>query len=124
MKRRIHHFAAHATVVTTLLLSLPAHACEKLIAVKLSQTHLTFDLAEHAKDAMNAVEFYLPVSCAFHDTLKVGDNLISKNFRSGSFWIRGSVGVWSLTVVRKESPHSKGVPEPMNRERQSRPTKN
>ena len=78
-----------------------AQACEKEITVKLSQTHFTLDLWEHAKDAMNTVEFKLPVSCSFYDEVKVGDSLLTDKFRGGSLLVNGSIGNWNLDVIGK-----------------------
>jgi hypothetical protein len=72
-----------------------------ILKFKLKQSHITLDLAEHAKDAMNAIEFEMPVDKNFYDQINVGTEIIN-NFRTGSFIINGSFGKWKMTVVNKE----------------------
>ncbi len=76
-------------------------SCERLVTLKLSQSHFTLNVMEHTKDALNAVEFQLPVACRFYQKIQVGDDLLSKRFRAGSLLIRGSAGRWNLMVVDK-----------------------
>jgi len=77
----------------------------KVITVEMSQSHFTLDLGKHLKDAMNKVKFKIPVSCAFYDRVKIGDNLLKMggqdSFRWGSFLVEGSVGDWKIMVVAK-----------------------
>ena len=91
-------------LAVALLFATPAMAddCQKTITVELSQSHFTLDLWQHAKDAMNAVTFKLPVACSFYDKVKVGDELLDKNFRVGSLLVHGSIGDWHLQIVSKE----------------------
>lgn len=89
-------------VILLMILSTSAIAADKcMITVKLSQTHYTLDLWEHAKDAMNAVKFKLPVDCQFYNEVNIGDDLLTEDFRTGSLLINGSVGDWNLEVVDK-----------------------
>ena len=78
-----------------------AHECKQEITVKLSQSRISLDIWQHAKDGMNAVTFKLPVSCPFYTEVKIGDNLVSDNFRTGSLLVSGSLGKWKLVVVSK-----------------------
>lgn len=71
-----------------------------VIEFKLKQTHMTLDLLEHAKDAMNAITFEIPVDKPFYDSVKEGDEIIN-SFRTGSLIISGSFGNWKMTVNRK-----------------------
>lgn len=71
-----------------------------IIEFELKQSHLTLDLFEHAKDAMNAITFELPVDKTFYDSVEEGD-VIVKKFRSGSLIINGSFGNWKMTVHKK-----------------------
>jgi hypothetical protein len=77
----------------------------KVITVEMSQSHFSLDLGVHLKDAMNKIKFQIPVSCAFYDRVKIGDNLLKMNnkdsFRWGSFIVEGSVGDWKIVVVAK-----------------------
>ena len=72
-----------------------------ILKLKLKQSHMTLDLAEHAKDAMNAIEFEMPVDKKFYDEVSVGTEIVN-DFRTGSFVINGSFGKWKMTVVGKE----------------------
>ena len=71
-----------------------------IVEFELKQTHLTLDLFEHAKDAMNAITFELPVDKAFYDAVNYGDVIVDR-FRSGSLIMNGSFGKWKMTVKRK-----------------------
>ena len=75
--------------------------CEKLIRIKLSQTSYTLNVWKHIRNAINAVDLTLPVSCNFYDSVQVGDDLLKKKFRLGSFIVHGSAGIWNLEVVEK-----------------------
>lgn len=76
---------------------------EKSCSVKfdLYQDRVSLNPFQHMKDSMNKTEFSLDMPCAFTDNLKIGDNLIDKNFRVGSLIFRGSVGKWKLDVASK-----------------------
>ena len=71
-----------------------------VIEFKLKQTHFTLDLGQHAKDAMNAITFEIPVDKEFFDSVKEGDEIVDR-FRTGSFIISGSFGNWKMTVNKK-----------------------
>lgn len=79
----------------------PAPACEKVITVRLSQTSYTLNVWKHIRNYMNAVEFQLPVSCPFYDSVRVGDDLLRDKFRWGSLAVHGSFGTWNLQVIGK-----------------------
>lgn len=71
-----------------------------IVRLKLKQSRVSLSLTEHAKDAMNAVEFDMPVDKQFYDSVNVGSELVDK-FRSGSFIMNGSFSSWKVTVVGK-----------------------
>jgi hypothetical protein len=75
------------------------------IRVELRQKHSAFskDYFEKAiKDAMNKVQFEIPVDEDFYHKLRVGDKLLDK-FRDGSAFIEGSYGSWLITVKEKHT---------------------
>ena len=70
------------------------------VVLKIEQTHFTLDLGEHFKDSMNALEIPFPVDKEFYDSVDKG-SVIDDSFRSGSFWIKGSIGNWKISVIDK-----------------------
>jgi hypothetical protein len=74
---------------------------ERFLTIKLSQSRISLNPWKHAKDAMNATEIKLPVSEKFYNEVKVGDELMDKSFRWGSFITNGSTSSWSMKVVSK-----------------------
>ncbi len=71
-----------------------------ILSIELSQSHFTLDIAEHMKDAMNAIEFDIPVDKDFYDEVKIGDEILD-DFRMGSFIMNGSFGDWKMEVTHK-----------------------
>ena len=72
-----------------------------ILTLELSQSHFTLDLEEHMKDALNAIEFELPVDKELFDNVKVGTRIVD-DFRVGSLLLRGSLGSWDMKVTDKE----------------------
>ena len=70
------------------------------VILKIEQTHFTLDLKEHFKDSMNTLEIPFPVDKEFYDSVDKG-TVIDDSFRSGSFWMKGSVGNWEISVIDK-----------------------
>ncbi|WP_053984257.1 hypothetical protein [Niameybacter massiliensis] len=71
-----------------------------IVVIEVKQSHLSFDLSKHVKDAMNKVEIAIPVDEQFYDDVRKGDKL-SSDFRMGSLLTSGSVGSWDITVKDK-----------------------
>ena len=71
-----------------------------VLKLKLKQSHMSLDIGKHMKDAMNAIEFELPVDKELYHQVKVGSQIVD-NFRSGSLIINGDFGSWKMTVVSK-----------------------
>jgi hypothetical protein len=72
-----------------------------ILKIRLKQSHFSLSIKKHIKDAINAVEFELPVDKDFYDSVSVGTELVDK-FRFGSFVLYGSFGDWKMTVKEKE----------------------
>ncbi|MEA5138014.1 hypothetical protein [Arcicella rigui] len=72
-----------------------------ILKIRLKQSHFSLSIKKHIKDAVNAVEFELPVDKEFFDSVSEGTELVEK-FRFGSFFLYGSFGDWKMTVKGKE----------------------
>ena len=72
-----------------------------ILKLRLKQSRVSLDLFEHAKDAMNAIEFEIPVDKEFYNQVSVGDEIVD-NFRAGSFIINGYFGSWDMKIKGKE----------------------
>jgi hypothetical protein len=72
-----------------------------ILKLHLKQSHITLNVGKYIKDAMNAIDFELPVDKDFYDQVQVNTEIVDK-FRSGSLWIEGSFGNWKMTVTGKE----------------------
>ena len=72
-----------------------------ILKLHLKQSHITLHISKYIKDAMNAIDFEIPVDKEFYDQVQVNTEIIDK-FRSGSLWIEGSFGNWKMTVTGKE----------------------
>lgn len=73
-----------------------------VITFEISQSHLSFDLTEHLKDAMNKLTFEVPVDVDYFNKLKIGDT-VSNQFRTGSLIAKGSIGKWKIRVIDKRT---------------------
>ena len=71
-----------------------------IVKFKVKQSHLSLDISNHVKDAMNSLEFEIPVSKTFYDSVEKGDT-IDDSFRMGSFLMKGSFGSWKVKVADK-----------------------
>lgn len=71
-----------------------------IIKVKLKQSRVSLDIGKHIKDAMNAIEFELPVDEDFYRSISVGTTFVD-DFRAGSFVLNGSFSSWNMEVVGK-----------------------
>lgn len=72
-----------------------------ILKLHLKQTHFSLSLTKHIKDAMNAIDFEMPVDKDFYNSVSVGTDIVN-NFRVGSCILYGSFGDWKMTVKNKE----------------------
>ncbi len=72
-----------------------------ILVLELSQSHFTFDIGTHMTDSMNTTEFEIAVDKRFYNKVKVGESL-KKEFRGGSFIMKGSIGDWNVEVKDKK----------------------
>lgn len=92
--------AALAAQVTALKEGSNAKGPKYMLKLRLKQSHLSLSIKKHIKDAVNAIEFELPVDKEFYDSVSEGTEIIDK-FRFGSMVLYGSLGDWEMTVKEK-----------------------
>ena len=71
-----------------------------VVTFEIKQSHFSFDVTKHIKDAMNAIEIEIPVDKEYYDSVDVGDT-INNDFRVGSLALKGSFGTWNIEVIDK-----------------------
>ena len=62
-----------------------------ILKLHLKQTHFSLSISKHIKDAMNAIDFEMPVDKEFYESVSVGTDIVN-NFRIGSCILYGSFG--------------------------------
>ncbi|MDZ7934498.1 MAG: hypothetical protein U5M51_05940 [Emticicia sp.] len=92
--------AALAAQVTALKEGANAKGPKYMLKLRLKQSHLSLSIKKHIKDAVNAIEFELPVDKEFYDSVSEGTEIIDK-FRFGSMVLYGTLGDWEMTVKEK-----------------------
>jgi hypothetical protein len=93
--------AALAAQVQALKTGSSAKGPKYILKIKLKQSHFSLSIKKHIKDAVNAIEFELPVDKEFFDSVSKGTELVD-NFRFGSMILYGSFGDWEMTIKDKE----------------------
>jgi hypothetical protein len=77
-----------------------AKAPKYILKLHLQQSHLSLSIKKHIKDAMNAIDFEIPVDKEFFDSVSKGTSIVDK-FRFGSLVLAGSFGDWEMIVKDK-----------------------
>lgn len=72
-----------------------------ILKIHLVQSHFSLSISKHIKDAMNAIDFELPVDKEFYDNVSKGTKIVDE-FRTGSLILYGSIGDWGMTIRNKE----------------------
>lgn len=72
-----------------------------VIELEISQTHITLDLEEILKDSMNTITIPIQVSEGYYYSIEIGD-VLSDEFRIGSWIFKGSIGNWNIKVINKQ----------------------
>ncbi len=72
-----------------------------ILKLHLKQSHFSLSIKKHIKDAMNAIDFEMPVDKEFYNNVSIGSDIVD-NFRVGSCVLYGSFGDWKMTVKGKE----------------------
>ena len=93
--------AALAAQVQSLKTGGIAKSPKYILKIRLKQSHFSLSIKKHIKDAVNAIEFELPVDKEFYDSVSEGTELVDK-FRFGSLVLSGSFGDWEMKVKSKE----------------------
>jgi hypothetical protein len=98
--QKVHEIDSLNTVLKVLDIYKSGRTPRYILKLHLKQSHL-LSISKMIKDAMNAIDFEMPVDKLFYDEVQVDTQIIDK-FRTGSFWIEGSFGNWEMTVTGKE----------------------
>lgn len=75
-------------------------ACLGLVELEIKQSSFSLDPFEHMKNAANASKITVPMFLKDYEQLKEGKKL-EEQFRSGSFFLNGSVS-WRNVYVKKK----------------------
>ena len=76
-----------------------------LLTLEIKQSTFTLDLAEHTKNAINAITLQIPVSYKFYTKVSVGQN-ISEEFKYGSLILNGDFSKLKVKIKNKEVKRS------------------
>ncbi len=93
--------AALAAQVQALKSGSSAKPLKYILKIRLKQAHFSLSISKHIKDAVNAIDFEIPVDKEFYDSVSKGTEIID-DFRFGSLVLSGSFGDWEMTVKDKE----------------------
>lgn len=93
--------AALAVQVQALKAGGSAKPLKYILKIRLKQAHFSLSIKKHIKDAVNAIDFEIPVDKEFYDSVSKGTEIID-DFRFGSLILSGSFGDWEMTVKDKE----------------------
>lgn len=91
----------NADLKTQLALLNDAKKPKYILKLRLKQSSFSLSIKKHIRNAVNAVEFELPVDKDFYDSVSEGTEIVDK-FRFGSLVLYGSLGDWEMTVKGKE----------------------
>lgn len=72
-----------------------------VLELQISQSHITLDLEELAKDSLNKITIPIQVSKEYYFSVKEGETL-SNEFRVGSLIFKSSIGSWDIKVTSKK----------------------
>lgn len=72
-----------------------------ILKIHLKQSHISLSISKHLKDALNAIDFELPVDKDFYNSVSAGTQIVNE-FRTGSLVLYGSFGSWEMSVTNKE----------------------
>ena len=72
-----------------------------ILKIRLKQSNFTLSIKKHIQNAVNSIDFEIPVDKEFYDSVSKGTEIID-DFRFGSLILSGSFGDWEMTVKDKE----------------------
>ena len=93
--------AALAAQVQALKSGSSAKPLKYILKIRLKQASFTLNVKKHIQNAVNSVDFEIPVDKEFYDSVSKGTEIID-DFRFGSLILSGSFGDWEMTVKDKE----------------------
>lgn len=93
--------AALAAQVQTLKSGGSAKPIKYILKIRLKQANFTLNIKKHIQNAVNSIDFEIPVDKEFYDSVSKGTEIID-DFRFGSLILSGSFGDWEMTVKDKE----------------------
>lgn len=71
-----------------------------IVTFEIGQQHITLDIGDLLKDAINKTELEVMVSKEYYDAVDVG-TVVNDDFRVGSLALKGSFGSWNIEVINK-----------------------
>lgn len=71
-----------------------------IVTFEIGQQHVTLDLGDLLKDAINKTELDVMVSKEYYDAVEIG-TVVNDDFRVGSLALKGSFGSWIIEVIDK-----------------------
>jgi len=71
-----------------------------ILKLQLRQVSYSLSIKKQLRDALNTVEFDIPVNKQYYEQVNVGDDLVD-GFRVGSLIMRGSFGKWRVKIESK-----------------------
>ena len=93
--------AALAAQVQALKTGSEAKPLKYILKIRLKQSNFTLNIKKHVQNAVNSIDFEIPVDKEFYDSVSKGTEIID-DFRFGSLILSGSFGDWEMTVKDKE----------------------
>jgi len=93
--------AALSAQVQALKSGSSAKPLKYILKIRLKQASFTLNVKKHIQNAVNSVDFEIPVDKEFYDSVSKGTEIID-DFRFGSLILSGSFGDWEMTVKDKE----------------------
>ncbi len=93
--------AALAAQVQLLKTGSSAKPLKYILKIRLKQSNFTLSIKKHVQNAVNSIDFEIPVDKEFYDSVSKGTEIID-DFRFGSLILSGSFGDWEMTVKDKE----------------------
>ena len=92
---------ALAAQVQALKTGSDAKPLKYILKIRLKQSNFTLNIKKHVQNAVNSIDFEIPVDKEFYDSVSKGTEIID-DFRFGSLILSGSFGDWEMTVKDKE----------------------
>lgn len=92
-----------AIIICVMLAAVSAFAETRtvyMVELDIRNSSFSLSIGKHIRNAMNAFQMEIPVDKDFYDKVKPGQEIAS-NFKTASFFMKGSISSVRVTVVRK-----------------------